>query len=189
LVKNISKVIIVAACAVLALAACSAHGLNTPRSLFQASTACWLNYDPQTEVQDPISVRNADIKGYLGWERDGYKLVAVGASLEPAPLPDGLSVSAEDGALSISLSKPAPGSVYLYAFYPDDVHPSELAAGAAINDGQIFLAVPAGDNSSRPLPAMCHRARSRESALKMAREQFPRLPPPRRQMTRIKLPT
>jgi hypothetical protein len=147
LVKNISKVIIVAACAVLALAACSAHGLHSPRSFFQASTASWLNYDPQAEVQDPISVHNSEIQGYQGWEGDGYKLVAVGASLEPATLPDGLSVSAEDGALSISLSKPASGSVYLYAFYPDDVHPSEMAAGAAINDGQIFLAVSAGDNA------------------------------------------
>lgn len=145
--NNISKVIIVAACAVLALAACSPRGINSPRSLFQASTAGWLNYDPQTKVQDPISVRNNDISGYQGWESDGYKLVAVTASLEPAQLPDGLSVSVKDGAMSISLSKPTPGSVYLYAFHPDDVHPSELAAGAAIDGSQVFLAVPAGDNA------------------------------------------
>lgn len=145
--NNISKVIIVAACAVLALAACSSHGINSPRSLFQASTAGWLNYDPQTEIQDPISVRNSDIQGYQGWERDGFKLVAVDASLDPAPLPDGLSVRVEEGAMSISLSTPVSGSVYLYAFHPGDIHPKELAAGSAIDGSQVFLAVPAGDNA------------------------------------------
>ncbi len=143
MLNKLSIVLILAAFAALVLAACSANKLQPPRSLVQATNAGWLNFDPLSEPKGPVTVRPGDIYSYAGWEAEGFKLVAVDDSLKPAPLPDGFSAAVDGGILSISVSKPTDGSIYIYAFYPADVHPSEMLAGGALNDAQVFLAVPA----------------------------------------------
>jgi hypothetical protein len=140
-----SKAITYILCAVMALAlvSCSASSLRSSRTLTQHGTASWLNFDPLSQPKPPLSATSSDIMGYNGWVSGGYKIVAVGESLEAAPLPDGFSAKLDNEGLSIKTSHPVDGSVYFYVFYPaETVHPNTMEPGSALDGNQIFLAVP-----------------------------------------------
>jgi hypothetical protein len=139
-----SKALTYAACAVIALAliSCSASRLGTRTLTQQGASASWINFDPLSQPRPPLSATSNSIRGYSGWSMGDIKIVAVGDSLEPAPLPNGFTAKYEEGKLSIGSEQPTVGSVYFYVFYPaNEIHLSEMVPGSAMGDSQIFLAL------------------------------------------------
>lgn len=136
----------VVACMLVGLLACSGSGLKGRSGLptpATGETAHWLDFDPLAESHSVTLRSTEEIALYPGIAQGGFKVAAVGAQLEPAQLPEGLSLQVEDDSLVLELAEPAVGDMYLYVFYAGDaVHPTEMSSGDALGEEYIFLAVP-----------------------------------------------